>query len=79
MGTFQFDNVTADHTIDIGTEAVTPVFHTITATADQGASITPGGAVQVVDGGSQAFEWSANPGFKVVRVTIDGVDHPELV
>jgi len=79
MGSFDFTAVTADHLIDIGTEAVTPVFHTITATADGGAVITPGGAVQVADGADQHFDWVANPGFKIVRVTIDGVDHPELV
>jgi hypothetical protein len=65
---FTFTNVTADHTIAAAFIAV----HTITATAGAGGSISPSGAVTVVDGASQGFTVTPSSGYKVAAVTVDG-------
>ena len=46
--------------------------HTITATAGIGGSILPSGAVGVGHGGSQAFTITANQGYKIADVRVDG-------
>ncbi len=45
---------------------------TISVTAGTGGSITPSGAVSVVQGGSQTFAIAADAGFEVADVLIDG-------
>jgi len=46
--------------------------YTITASAGPGGSIGPGGAVYVVPGASQAFTITANPGYDIADVLVDG-------
>jgi uncharacterized repeat protein (TIGR02543 family) len=47
--------------------------HTITATADEGSTITPDGAVRVAAGGSAMFAFSARDGYDISAVYVDGV------
>jgi hypothetical protein len=46
--------------------------HTITATADEGGSITPSGRTLVPCGSSQIYIATANAGYKVADVMVDG-------
>ena len=47
---------------------------TITATAGTGGSISPAGSVSVNPGDDQDFTISANSGYKIASVKVDGVD-----
>ena len=49
------------------------VTHTITATTDAGATLSPVGAVSVMHGYDQTFTISANLGYRVTSVLVDGV------
>ncbi len=46
--------------------------YTITASAGPGGSITPSGAVTVNYGESQSFTITANPGYLIARILVDG-------
>ena len=67
---YTFTNVTSTHTIAASFNAV---MHTITASGDTGGTISPPGTVSVIDGGSQAYSFTANSGYYVGDVVIDGV------
>ncbi|MCL2032541.1 MAG: hypothetical protein FWG96_04670 [Methanomassiliicoccaceae archaeon] len=67
-GSYTFSNVTGDHTIDVKS-ALLPI---ITATADSNSTISPSGAVSVQPGSSQTFIFSANAGYTLSSVTVDG-------
>lgn len=69
-GSYTFAAVDADHTIDVSFRAAQ---HTITATAGEGGSISPSGAVIVTDGADQAFTITANEGYVISDVKVDGV------
>jgi hypothetical protein len=47
---------------------------TITASAGSGGSISPSGAVSVAQGASQSFSITANSGFTISSVTVDGAN-----
>ena len=47
--------------------------YAITASAGAGGSINPSGSVSVVQGGNQSFTISANTGYQISNVTVDGV------
>ena len=49
------------------------VTHTITATAGANATISPSGAVSVLDGEAQTFSISAPLGYNITAVLVDGV------
>ena len=53
---------------------VDPVYHTITASAGAGGTITPSGAVGVCHGNSQIFTITPNMGYAVQAVYVDGVN-----
>lgn len=76
MAEYTFTGVTADHTIEAQFEpdVTPPVFHTITATAGAGGTIDPGGVVQVLDGADQTFTITADPGFHISKLLVDGVE-----
>ena len=71
--TIQWDDGT-----QTGTQTVTmyiiaaPVTHTITATAGSGGTISPSGSVTVNDGASQTFSVSANSGYEISTILVDG-------
>jgi len=57
-----------------GGSSGTPVIvHTITASADSNGQITPFGQVPVNDGASLAFSITANTGYQIADVLVDGV------
>ncbi len=63
------DNVTCDHTLNATFE---PDTFTITATAGVNGTITPAGSVDVSYGENQAFSFTADPGFHISDVQVDG-------
>jgi len=67
---YTFYNVSADHTISATFEQ--DVTYTVTATAYNGGTITPSGAVQVSKGGSQTFTITPNAGYRIGRVLVNG-------
>jgi hypothetical protein len=54
-------------------------FHTITATANSGGSISPSGAVQVNDGSDITFTITPNIDFAITSVEVDGTNDPVAV
>jgi hypothetical protein len=68
---FTFSNVTANHSISA---AFTPITFTIAASAGSGGSISPTGNVVVNQGASQSFSITANSGFSIASVTVDGAN-----
>ena len=69
ISSYTFSNVTAAHTIS-ATFAVRT--YTITASAGTGGSISPSGAVSVNHGANQTFTITANTGYTIASVTVDG-------
>ena len=67
---FQFTNVTANHTI-VAAFAIDT--RTITASAGAGGSISPSGAVAVDSGSSRTFTITPAVGYHVADVLVDGV------
>lgn len=56
-----------------GETPVAPVTFTITASAGQGGSITPSGAVNVKKGTGQSFAIAPSEGYEIAEVLVDGV------
>lgn len=50
--------------------------YTITATAGTGGTITPSGTVTVQEGGSQTFQITANTGYVISQILVDGSPIP---
>lgn len=70
--TVPFNNIDADHTVAAEFEVIPAVTHTITASAGANGSISPNGAVTVADGGSQSFTITADNGYEIDDVKVDG-------
>ncbi len=67
---YSFYYVTDNHSI---TASFVPMNrYTITATAGTGGTISPNGAVSVVEGDNQAFTFTPNAGYEIADVLIDG-------
>lgn len=66
---YTLENVTADHTIDVEFELLK---YNITATASEGGTISPSGVQTVEYNGYYSFRFSANPGYRLARVLVDG-------
>ena len=58
--------------------SVTPVTHTITASAGSGGSISPSGSVSVTAGGSQTFTVIPNSNYSITSVTVDGINQGKI-
>ncbi|NPV88377.1 copper amine oxidase N-terminal domain-containing protein [Coprothermobacteraceae bacterium] len=50
-----------------------PIFHTITAVADEGSQILPSGSVSVKHGETKEFIIDASPGYVLKDVLVDGI------
>ncbi|MGA3008589.1 MAG: hypothetical protein ABSE59_11930, partial [Opitutaceae bacterium] len=61
----------ASHTVSAAFQPISNAFP-ISASAGPGGSISPNGTVQVAQGASQLFTITANAGFSVSSVTVDG-------
>ncbi|HEY3271782.1 MAG TPA: PKD domain-containing protein [Geothrix sp.] len=60
------------------TVTVNPASFTLTASAGTGGTISPVGAVTVVNGGSQTFTIAPTTGYVISSVTVDGVNQGAL-
>ena len=69
---YTITNVQADHTISATFSSVS---YTITATAGTGGTISPSGSVSVGYGGSQTFTITANSGYSISDVVVDGTHY----
>jgi hypothetical protein len=69
VSSYTFTNVTANHTIDASFAIIN---YTITASAGTNGSISPSGPVSVSCGTNQDFTITANPGYPIVDVLVDG-------
>jgi hypothetical protein len=66
---FSFTNVTSNHSISVN---FVPNTYTITVSAGDYGSISPVGPVSVERGSSRTFTISADPGYSIVGVIVDG-------
>lgn len=69
----KIESTTGGYNLDKITIATSTSQYTITASAGSNGSISPSGSVVVNSGSSQAFTITANSGYKVGVVTVDGV------
>lgn len=67
---YEFTNVTADHTIHVSFEIIN---YEIVATAGTGGTISPSGTVNVDHGLNQVFTITADEGYHIDDVLVDGV------
>ncbi|SFR48975.1 Por secretion system C-terminal sorting domain-containing protein [Robiginitalea myxolifaciens] len=66
------DGFTSTEMKNITVEEVMVTLFDITASSGPGGSISPDGTVQVMDGGSQLFTFTPDPGFEVAEVLVNG-------
>ena len=69
VGSYTFNAVSGNHTISAGFAANT---YTISATSGQGGTIDPSGQLSIDGGASQSFAISADSGYEVEAVMVDG-------
>lgn len=70
---YTFTNVVANHTIAATFAPTTATSYTIVSTVtSQGGTITPSGSVTVGAGGQQTFGISANSGYRIADVVVNG-------
>jgi hypothetical protein len=74
ISSYTFNDITAPHTVNV---VSTPLTYTITASADAHSTITPGN-VSVNYGGSQQFNVTADSGYYISHVYVDGTDQGNL-
>jgi len=74
VNTYTFSNVTSNRTIHakIEREAPSPGVHIITANTSAGGRISPSGNVQINDGDDRDFMITANPGYHIQDILVDG-------
>jgi YVTN family beta-propeller protein len=70
VSSYSFTNVQVPHTIDA---SFNPNVFTIVATADSGGSISPSGSVSVSAGYDQSYTITANYGYRIGEILVDGV------
>lgn len=68
---YTFTNVTADHTISAGFIPGGQTY-TITAISGLNGSITPDGLISVAEGSDQVFSITADAGYEIADVLVDG-------
>jgi hypothetical protein len=68
-GSYTFSSIVANHNIAIKSGIIN---YTITASADAHSTIYPSGVIQVSYGNSQTFTYSANSGYLLSNVLVDG-------
>ncbi len=69
VSSYNFTNVQSNHTI---TASFVIDTFTVTASVGVGGSISPAGSVSVSYGGSQSFNITANTGYYILDITING-------
>lgn len=72
MGTYTLRDITTDHTVHAAFVEVPVVSHTVTATASVGGSISPSGTIIVEEGQNLTFTITADSGYRLSGLTVDG-------
>jgi hypothetical protein len=70
-GNYIFTNIISNHTIDVKASIIN---YTINSSCDSHSTINPSGALQVAYGSSTTFTYSANTGYMISQIAMDG--HP---
>jgi endoglucanase len=70
--TYTFTNVIANHSISATFKTVPVDTYSITSSAGTGGAITPSGSIVVAKGSSQSFTITANNGYQISSVAVDG-------
>jgi hypothetical protein len=60
--------------VSLSTSSAPLPIYTITAAAGANGTISPSGSVVVTQGGNQTFTITANAGYKIANVTVDGIN-----
>ncbi len=68
-GNYIFTNIISNHTIDVKASIIN---YTITSSCDSHSTINPSGALQVAYGSSTTFNFSANTGYVISQIAVDG-------
>jgi len=71
-GSYTFPSVVSDHEISVEFDRAQAGSYYITATSDDITSITPKGIVTVAGDANKTFYFSANEGYRIKTVTVDG-------
>ena len=71
-GVYTFTNVTEDHTIAATFVSESAITYTINASAGEHGTITPSGAVSVVEGEDQSFVITPDTDYRIDVLTVDG-------
>lgn len=69
---YSFSAISAGHSIQV---TFAPISYTVTASAGPGGTVNPNGTVIVSFGQSPVVTFSANSGFHIIDVLIDGASH----
>lgn len=77
-GTYTFENVQANHSIDVYFSDDPVITHDVTATSGENGSISPEGVVHVREGGTKQFLFYPDDGYEVDKVYIDGTEITNL-
>ncbi len=77
-GTYTFENVQANHSIDVYFSNDPVITHDITATSGENGKISPEGVVHVREGYTQRFDFIPDDGYEVDKVIVDGVEITNL-
>ncbi|MCL1811734.1 MAG: hypothetical protein FWG41_05925, partial [Methanomassiliicoccaceae archaeon] len=78
-GSYTFTNVQANHTIGVSSIVTPPKNYYITATSDSHSNISPSGVKTVVSHSNQTFTFSADAGYYISSVKINGVAQSQQV
>ena len=70
---YEFVNVTKNHTISVSFKDVEPVTYALTPSAGDNGSINPSTVVTVNENGNATFTITPDQGYEIEDVTIDGV------
>ena len=74
---FKYQCIISNVAGSVTTETVTltvTVYYTITATAGEHGSISPSGAVEVAEGSNQTFTITADAGYEIESLKVDGTE-----
>ena len=68
-GSYTFDTISADHTIEV---SYAPNSYMVTVTTGAHGSVSPNGMIQATYGETIDFTFTADPGYHIEDVTVDG-------
>ncbi len=78
ISSYEFTNITANQTITASFKAIQINQYSITATAGSNGAITPSGVTTLNEGSSVSYSITANTGYVIDFVTVDGVDQGSI-